>query len=180
MSRDHVDCPACGPESSRFDGSVRGRLSGGSELKNHCGVVPIGGAEPAVPSFAHVRILGPESQCEASQAGRATVTAKEGELVGLSLIRVVGVGIRTSTCGMVEAVVGRAKDQGGKLLLPAREEVGVVHCLLQLSVVPAVFGSAVRVSWAWSRRTRLMPSGPGPGVAQAAAGRMLALRRTGA
>lgn len=48
--------------------------------------MPVGGAEPPVPSFARVGVFGPKGQREPSQAGRATVAAKEGKLVELSLV----------------------------------------------------------------------------------------------
>src|SRR6266540_4705244 len=101
LSGDLVDRPTCSAKPSGFGGTVRWR---GLELfqpKDRGDVVPVGGAESAVPSCASVRIFGAEGQREAGKAGRATLAAKEGYLVERSAIGMISVGVRSGACRLV-------------------------------------------------------------------------------
>lgn len=173
--------PAFGAEPSGFDGSIRRRRRRGFDLEDRGDVIPGGGAEPAVPSRASTRLFGPKSQRQTGKAGGATLATKERQLVGPPFLGVVGVDVCPGAYRLVEIATGGVVNEIAKLLLPPNKEVRMMHRLLQLvGDVPGPLWLGFPGELGKSRRTRLVPSGPEPGVAQAAAGQELAPRRTGA
>ena len=168
---DVVDRPACRAEPGGFDGRAWWRRLGGFEVKHRSGIVTVGRSESAVPSLTCLGIFGAQGQGKAGKAGRAADAASESQPAGLPLLGVVDIRVYSRACRQVEVIVRSVVDQAAKLSLAPSKEVRVVHVRLPApSGAPAVAGSGFRVSWGGSRRTRLLPSGHWPGVAQAAAG----------
>src|SRR5260221_14033761 len=184
LGRDGADGPAGSPELGCLESPIgdrhRFRLSEADGDRDDIAVV---GTKPAVPATAHVRVLGPEREGQAGQACLAAGTAGESKVARPPTVGMVRVGIHSAACGVTELTAERLEvgvvDQRAKLGLAVGKEISGTHGYSAPALGRCSGHRWTRVSWVGSRRPRLVPPRPWPGVAQAAADVAFALRCTG-